>query len=311
MMWFILTIAAMFLWGCADVFYKLSMDNDNPDSYLEVAVTLGLIMGLLVPILTPFSESGLPLMQVMRENLLFMLVPIGYGVSMLYSNIGLKYLEVSIFSPLQNASGAFPVIILTIYYLVMGRSQSLWQEVSSLDMAGTVLIICGIIALSYEEQRLAGIKIDRKHIGASALLFPLIFCIFDTLETVICAIILEGDAVDEADLSRLYGAVFFVIGLICWLYIWHKRGRIFNPFTRSNAPRIFAAVCEGLAYICYVYAIGQNPLFVAPIIASFCVVSVILSRIFLHEKLESIRFVCVAVIISGIVMLGISEGLSY
>lgn len=310
-MWFILTIAAMFMWGCADVFYKLSMDNDNPDSYLEVAVTLGLIMGLLVPILIPFSESGLPITQLMRENLLFMLVPIGYGVSMLYSNIGLKFLEVSVFSPLQNASGAFPVIFLVVYYIVSGRGEILREEVTSFDMAGTVLIVCGIIALSYAEQRLAGVKSDRKHIGAAALLFPLIFCIFDTLETVVCAIILDGDTVDEADLSRLYGAVFFVIGLMCWLYIWHKRGRIFNPFTRSNAPRIFAAVCECTAYIFYVYAIGQKPLFVAPIIASFCVVSVILSRIFLHERLERSRFVCVMFIIAGIVLLGISEGLSY
>lgn len=310
-MWFILTIAAMFMWGCADLFYKLSMDNDNPDSYLEVAVTLGLIMGLLVPVLTPFSESGLPVTTLMRENLLFMLVPIGYGVSMLYSNIGLKYLEVSVFSPLQNASGAFPVIFLVVYYIAIGRGEILREEVTSFDMAGTVLIICGIIALSFAEQRLAGVKHDRKHIGATALLFPLIFCMFDTLETVVCAIILDGDTVGEADLTRLYGAVFFLIGLVCWLYLRHKRGKIFNPFTKPNAPRIFAAICESTAYIFYVYAIGQKPLFVAPIIASFCVVSVILSRIFLHEKLESIRFVCVAVIISGIVMLGISEGLSY
>ncbi len=66
------------------------MDNDASDSYLKVAVTLGLVMGLIAPLLRPFSESGLPVTQIMRENLLFMLVPIGYGVSMLYSNIGLR-----------------------------------------------------------------------------------------------------------------------------------------------------------------------------------------------------------------------------
>lgn len=310
-MWFILTIAAMFMWGCADVFYKLSMDNDNPDSYLEVAVTLGLIMGLLVPILTSFSESGLSITEVMRENLFFMLVPIGYGVSMLYSNIGLKYLEVSVFSPIQNASGAFPVIFLVIYYIASGRSQTLWEEVSSIDIAGAIIIVIGIIVLSFIEQKLSGVKVSRKNIGAAALLFPLIFCMFDTLETVVCAIILEDNSVGEADLSRLYGAVFLVIGIICWLYLRYKRGRIFNPFTRTNTPRILAAMCECIAYICYVYAIGQNPLFVAPIIASFCVVSVILSRIFLHERLERSRFICVMVIIFGIVLLGISEGLSY
>ena len=72
-----------------------------------------------------------------------------------------------------------------------------------------------------------------------------------------------------------------------------------------------AALTEDAAYILYVFAIGMKPLFVAPMIASYCAVSIILSRIFLHEHLVRSKFITVIVIITGIVMLGISEGLSY
>ena len=44
-------------------------------------------------------------------------------------------------------------------------------------------------------------------------------------------------------------------------------------------------------------------------IASYCIVSVILSRIFLGEKLRRNQAMCVALVIIGIVALGISEGL--
>ena len=307
-MWFVLTLVSMFAWGCADVFYKLGMSDDDNDNWLKIAVVLGLMMGLLVPVLRPFSESGLTVGALMKNNMLFMLVPIAYAVSMLFSNIGLKYLELSIFSPVMNASGAFPVVFLIIYFAATGRAASLEEEVSLIDVVGAVMIIAGIVILAVIEQRLSG---QTLHKGAKALLFPLIFCVFDTIETVVCAIILDGGGVGETDLVILYGAVFLAVGLMCWVYLFMKTGEIYNPFARHEFPKWLAAVCEDIAYIAYVFAIARKPLFVAPVIASFCIVSVILSRIFLRERIGTARGRCVLAVIIGIVMLGISEGLSY
>ena len=307
-MWLVLTLVSMFAWGCADVFYKIGMSDDDPDNWLKIAVVLGLMMGLLVPLLSPFSDSGASIPVLMKNNMLFMIVPVAYAVAMTFSNIGLKYLELSIFSPVMNASGAFPVVFLILYYIATGRASSLQEEVSFIDAAGAVMIIVSVIILAVIEQKLSGQEL---HKGAKYLLYPLMFCIVDTIETVVCAIILDDGGVGEADLVILYGAVFLATGLICWVYLFMKTGKIYNPFARHEVPKWLAAVCEDIAYVAYVFAIARKPLFVAPIIASFCIVSVILSRIFLHERIGTARGRCVVAVIIGIIMLGISEGLSY
>ena len=55
---------------------------------------------------------------------------------------------------------------------------------------------------------------------------------------------------------------------------------------------------------------AANPVLAAPMIASYCIVSVLLSRIVLREKLKASQYACVFAVILGIVMLGISEGLA-
>ena len=45
-------------------------------------------------------------------------------------------------------------------------------------------------------------------------------------------------------------------------------------------------------------------------VASYCIVSVILSHIFLRERLKKPQYICVMLVIIGIVLLGISDGLA-
>ena len=54
---------------------------------------------------------------------------------------------------------------------------------------------------------------------------------------------------------------------------------------------------------------ARNPVLAAPMVASYCIVSVLLSRVFLKEKLKLRQYLCVAAVIVGIVILGISDGL--
>ena len=49
---------------------------------------------------------------------------------------------------------------------------------------------------------------------------------------------------------------------------------------------------------------------VAPMVTAYCIVSVILSRIFLKEKLVRSQLISVIVVIAGIVLLGIAEGIA-
>ena len=45
----------------------------------------------------------------------------------------------------------------------------------------------------------------------------------------------------------------------------------------------------------------------APIISSYCVASVIWGRIFLKEKLSKKHYACIALVVAGIVILGILD----
>lgn len=49
---------------------------------------------------------------------------------------------------------------------------------------------------------------------------------------------------------------------------------------------------------------ARNPVVVAPIIASYCVVSAILGHIFLKEKLKPAQYACILAVIAGIIVIG-------
>ena len=54
----------------------------------------------------------------------------------------------------------------------------------------------------------------------------------------------------------------------------------------------------------YVFAIGANAIVAAPLISSYCIMSLVWSRIFLKEKLSKAQYAVIAVAAVGIAILG-------
>ncbi|MNI87307.1 EamA-like transporter family protein [compost metagenome] len=54
---------------------------------------------------------------------------------------------------------------------------------------------------------------------------------------------------------------------------------------------------------------SSNAIIAAPLIASYSIFSVILSRIFLKEKLSRLQYIIIALVIIGIALLGIADEL--
>nr|MCR5311089.1 DMT family transporter [Lachnospiraceae bacterium] len=145
-----------------------------------------------------------------------------------------------------------------------------------------------------------------------ALLFPILYCVFDTIGTAADGIILNeetGLGMGEIDVIILYGLTFFAAGVICWIFLWIRTKKPYNPFAKKELTKGIAAACEEFGQVFYVYAMAKEPVLAAPMVASYCIVSVILSRIFVKEKLKASQYACVVSVIIGIVLLGISEGL--
>ena len=344
MSWFILTLICMLGWGFADLFYKKSNIDGDRYSHLKTAVWVGLMMGLFSlfftvctlckePLLSVFGEDSFinsitaetlftPETSIFSAAIRYLPASLGYIISMVVGYAGMRYLEVSIVSPVQNASGALSAISMFIYFSAIGALGSFWDEFSVLDVIGTVAIVAGVIALGIVEQRLAKAegslnipKEERKYrYGALALLFPILYCVFDTIGTTADGIILSDESglgLGDIDVLILYGFTFLLAGIAAWVFLLIKEKKAYNPFGKGEIKtRGVAALFEQFGQIFYVYAMSENPIVAAPMIASYCIISAILSRIFLKEKLKAAQYACIAVVIAGIVLLGISEGLA-
>lgn len=319
MSWFLLSLVTMMSWGTADLFYKKGTDEDDPYSHLKIAVWVGLVMGLFALIMLPLTETSFSVSSFFANAVKYSPASLAYIISMVIGYAGLRYLEVSIISPVQNASGAFSMIVMVIFFTVTGRMGSFWDEFSVIDIIGTALIVAGVVALAIVERRLehpqepAGKKPNKYRFSALALLFPIAYCLFDTIGTAADGVILDGEAglgLGEIDVLVLYGFTFLLAGIGAWIYMLIRTKKAYNPFVFQEKDKAFAALFEEGGQIFYVFAMSARPMLAAPLIASYCIVSVILSRIVINEKLKASQYACVITVIAGIVLLGISEGLS-
>ena len=343
MSWFIFTLICMFGWGLADLFYKKSNVDGDRYSHLKTAVWVGLMMGLFSLLFTILTLLREPLTNLVGEEIAtaitaetlftpetsifgcmvrYLPASLGYIISMVIGYAGMRYLEVSIVSPVQNASGALSAIFMFIWFTATGSIGSFWEEFTVLQVVGTVFIVGGVIALGIVEQRLAKAegalnlpKEERKYrYGALALIFPILYCVFDTIGTAADGIILNEDTglgLGEIDVLILYGFTFFLAGVISWIFLLIKEKKAYNPFGKGELKtRGAAALFEQFGQIFYVYALADNPIVAAPMVASYCIVSAVLSRIFLKEKLKAGQYACIIAVIAGIVMMGIADGLA-
>ena len=112
MSWFLLSLITMMSWGTADLFYKKGTDEDDPYSHLKIAVWVGLVMGIFALIMLPLTETSFSVASFFTNALKYSPASLAYIISMVIGYAGLRYLEVSIISPVQNASGAFSMIAL-------------------------------------------------------------------------------------------------------------------------------------------------------------------------------------------------------
>ena len=318
MSWFLFALICVFGWGFADLFYKQSSGEHDRYSHLRIAVWVGLVMGVcaIAMMIIPFDEelkTPMSLGSLVRNGIKYSPASLFYILSMVIGYAGLRYMEVSIVSPVQNASGGLSAIFMTVYFLVVGQLESISDIFDPLTTVGTVLIVLGVIALAVVEQRLA--REERRlnppekkyRFGALALLFPILYCLFDTLGTSADGIILDeevGLGLGEIDVLILYGLTFLLAGIAAWIFLWIREKKPYNPFAKTERPKALAACCEEFGQVFYVFAMSRNPIVAAPMVASYCVVSVLLGHIFLKEKLKAAQYACVLAVIAGIIVIG-------
>ena len=295
-MWFLFAIVSVLAWGTADLFYKKGSDPKDKYSYLKIVIMVGAVMGIhaMYVLLT----SGV--VYEPRNMITYLPVSALYILSMAVGYAGLRFLELSISSPVQNSSGAISGLLTFIF---------LGQSMTGIQFFAVGLITVGVILLSVFEQRFAEAErkenkemVDRKYkYGAIALLFPLGYALIDSLGTFADAWVFDR-GMDEMQANISYELTWLIVAVLAWVYlVWIKK----ETFAlRDQKDRGLAAIFETLGQFFYVFAISANAVIVAPLISSYSMVSVILSRIFLKEKLTAKQYAVIAMIMVEIFILG-------
>ena len=297
-MWFIFAILTTLSWAFADLFYKKGADPHEKSSHIRTVIMVGLVMGAHAIIYWIVRGVSFSIM----DMVLYLPVSFLYILSMAIGYFGLRYIALSLSSPVQNSSGAITAILIFIFF-----SHSL----RPIEVSAIVIITAGIIMLAVIERR-ADLKLkaltpaDKKYVSSfTALIFPVLYCIIDGLGTFTDAIYLDEMSLIGEDQALLaYEFTFLAVAVIAliWLKVKGEKFVIWHEKDRG-----VAALFETAGQFFYVYAMARNAIIVAPLIASYSVFSVLLSRIFLKEKLNRAQYAVISAVLFGILLLAISE----
>ena len=301
-MWFWLALIALLCWSGSDLFSKIGCrDPKDPYSHLKMVMAVGAVMGLhaCFEIFVGGVEINLGII------LTYLPVSILYILSMALGYLGLRYIELSVSSPICNSSGAL-VAVLTLIFVGA-------EDYSPLALFAVALVCAGAIGLgvvdSVEDEAL---RLERQKAGNYkyakswlALALPVAYCVLDAAGTFADNRVLETLSEDSANAA--YELTFLFAAAVCFVYtVVIKKDRL---IPRMEAPKYIGAVCETAGQFAYIYAISdtEHLAMSAPIISSYCAASVLWSWIFLREKLSWKHYAMILLIVAGIAIMGVFD----
>ena len=301
-MWFGFAVIALLCWSGSDLFSKIGcQDAKDKYSHLKMVMAVGLVMGIhaAYEIFVGGTEiNGDVILTYLPVSML-------YIVSMAIGYLGLRYIELSISSPICNSSGAVVAILI---FATRG-----FGELPPAAIAAVALVCVGVVALGItearedEELRRARQDASNHHYAKSfiAILLPIIYCLLDALGTFADTIVLE--TLDEDSANVAYELTFLAVGIVCAIYVLGVKKQKLLP--KQEAPKYAGAICETAGQFAYIYALAdtKHAALAAPIISAYCVASVLWSRIFLKEKLSIKHYGSILLVVAGIVILGILD----
>ena len=305
-MWFWFALIALLCWSGSDLFSKIGcQDSSDKYSHLKMVMAVGIVMGLHAAYEIFIGKVGI------TWEIILMYLPVSmlYILSMAIGYLGLRYIELSISSPICNSSGAI-VAVLTLITVGIG------DDLPPLALVAVALVCIGVIALgiteSNEDEELRRARQDEsnRHYAKSwlAIALPVIYCLLDALGTFADSRVLEKLGEELADACNVaYELTFLVMGIACAIYVLGIKKQRLIP--KQEGAKYLGAVCETIGQFFYIYALAdtEHVAFAAPIISSYCVASVIWGRIFLKEKLSKKHYACIALVVAGIVIMGILD----
>ena len=301
-MWFWLALIALFCWSGSDLFSKIGCrDASDKYSHLKMVMAVGVVMGLHAGF--EVFVNGVEI----NFGIILTYLPVSllYILSMALGYLGLRYIELSVSSPICNSSGAL-VAVLTFIFVGL-------DDYSPLALFAVALVCVGAIGLgvvdSTEDAELRAARQQEGNYKYAkswlALALPVAYCVLDAAGTFADNRVLETLNEDSANVA--YELTFLFAAVVCFIYaVIIKKDRL---IPKMEAPKYIGAVCETAGQFAYIYAIAdtEHLAMSAPIISAYCAASVLWSRLFLKEKLSWKHYGMILLIVAGIVIMGVLD----
>ena len=300
-MWFWLSLTALLCWSGSELFSKIGCRGQDKYAHLKMVMAVGTVMGLHAAYEIFLGGTEVTL------SVLVTYLPVSalYILSMTIGYVGLRYIELSISSPICNSSGALVAVLI----LITGGL----GDVNRWQLFAVALVCVGVVGLgvveAQEDDELRALRQQASNYkyakSALAIVLPVLYCLLDALGTFADSLVLRR--LDEDSANAAYELTFLLCAVVCFIYVVLVKKQPLLP--RQEAPKYVGALCETAGQFAYIYAIGdeEHVMLAAPIISAYCAASVLWGRIFLKEKLSAKHYAAIAAVVAGIVILGVFD----
>lgn len=301
MTWFWFSIITLLCWSGSDFFSKIGC-RDAFDKYSQnkMVMAVGVVMGIHA--MFEIFVNGVEI----SWSVIWVYLPVSllYIGSMALGYVGLRYIELSISSPICNASGALVAVIA----ILSGTA----EKMDAAQYLAIALACAGVIGLGFveanEDEDLRASRQEASNYKYAkswlALALPIAYCLLDAAGTFADDLVLETLNADSANVA--YELTFLAAAVVMFVYTCVIKKQKLIP--KMEIPKYTGAIFETAGQFTYIMALdsGESAL-AAPIISSYCMASVLWSRLFLKEKLSWKHYACIAVTVAGIIIMGVYD----
>lgn len=331
-MWFLYSIIALFCWSGSDLFSKIGTKQDDKNSHWKIMFAVGIVMGIHFVIsliggaiikdpenVPKFVASLFYTDFKLSDFLIYSPIAFVYILAMFIGYIGLRYIELSISSPICNSSGSLAFLIcFIISWIWIPKDGSI--ELNVWCFIGVILVALGILSLGFVENRenedlrtLRQEKANRKYAKSIwAILIPVLYLVIDAMGGVGDYILSHYIGTEDNPIISDYAAnsafelTFLILAIVSFLWLFFKKKDAKSLL--HNKAIYIGATFETIGqafYMAVMFMDGAGAAIGMVIISAYCALSVLWSLIFLKEKLSYKHYIAIAITFVGIVLLGI------
>ena len=297
-MWISLTLLSTLFFALCEVFDKIGSSLEEEDTEWKIIVWFGISNAIFAAVIffVKLCTPGFSAIEAMKSNPIVFVPQVLYSLSLLVSFLSLKLIPVFVESPLCCAEGAIGFIAVIVMYMFLGKDALIEEEITPLKVFLAAAIFVCIIVFSYyhskaedkeANKRLAG---DNKFLKNGSFAIPgillaLLSAVFDAASSTV-NIYIVGEVYSAVDYFYVDSIIMAILAAIAFFVIWIKRGRPYNPFGKGEWSRALGGFCDCIGGALNILAYELNPFYTDVIIGTYCVITVLISKIILKEKIS-------------------------